>query len=164
MTTIPIEVESLAADTNEIQLSADEVGITNTLPAITSSIPQASTPSIHVLEPGESAEFSASVTDPVSISASKRAINSLVLSKFLQELCGWMETASGVQAIPVMQLFYRLSSAIGGAFMDSAKPEEISLEKLVRWLLGEINLSKPFAASTRSSFGEIVIFVFMYSP
>ncbi|ESQ49882.1 hypothetical protein EUTSA_v10019869mg [Eutrema salsugineum] len=162
MTAIPIEAESLGADTNEIQFSADEVGITNMLPSISSSVPQASTPSIHVLEPGESAEFSASVTDPVSISASMRAVNSLILSEFLHELSGWMETASGVQAIPVMQLFYRLSSAIGGAFMDSSKPEEISLEKLVKWLLGEINLSKPFAASSRSSFGEIVILVFMF--
>uniref|UniRef100_A0A1J3J544 Auxin transport protein BIG n=1 Tax=Noccaea caerulescens TaxID=107243 RepID=A0A1J3J544_NOCCA len=157
MTAIPIEVETLGADTNEIQFSADEV-----LPVITNSVTQASTPSIHVLEPGESADFSASVADPISISASKRAVNSLILAEFLQELSGWMETASGVQAIPVMQLFYRLSSAIGGAFMDSSKPEEISLEKLVKWLLGEINLSKPFAASTRSSFGEIVILVFMF--
>ncbi|CAD5321836.1 unnamed protein product [Arabidopsis thaliana] len=162
MTAIPIEVESLGADTNEIQFSADEVGISNMLPVVTSSIPQASTPSIHVLEPGESAEFSASLTDPISISASKRAVNSLILSEFLQELSGWMETVSGVQAIPVMQLFYRLSSAIGGAFMDSSKPEEISLDKLIKWLLGEINLSKPFAASTRSSLGEIVILVFMF--
>lgn len=161
MTAIPIDVESLGADTNEIQFSADE-GITDLLPAITSSVPQASAPSIHVLEPGESAEFSAPVTDPVSISASMRAVNSLILSEFLQELSGWMDTASGVQAIPIMQLFYRLSSAIGGAFMDSSKPEEISLEKLVKWLLAEINLSKPFDASTRSSFGEIVILVFMF--
>ncbi|KAG2273255.1 hypothetical protein Bca52824_067810 [Brassica carinata] len=57
MTAIPIDVESLGADTNEIQFSADE-GISDLLPAITSSVPQASTPSIHVLEPGESAEFS----------------------------------------------------------------------------------------------------------
>ncbi|KAG5399265.1 hypothetical protein IGI04_021079 [Brassica rapa subsp. trilocularis] len=161
MTAIPIDVESLGADTNEIQFSADE-GIADLLPAITSSVPQASAPSIHVLEPGESAEFSAPVTDPVSISASMRAVNSLILSEFLQELSGWMDTSSGVQAIPIMQLFYRLSSAIGGAFMDSSKPEEISLEKLVKWLLAEINLSKPFDASTRSSFGEIVILVFMF--
>lgn len=86
MTAIPIEVESLGADTNEIQFSADEVGISNMLPVVTSSIPQASTPSIHVLEPGESAEFSASLTDPISISASKRAVNSLILSEFLHEL------------------------------------------------------------------------------
>ncbi|XP_010525132.1 PREDICTED: auxin transport protein BIG [Tarenaya hassleriana] len=162
MTAIAIDVESLGADTNEIQFSADEAGVSNLIPVITSSGSQTSAPSIHVLEPGESGEFSASMTDPVSISASKRAVNSLILSELLEELSGWMGTASGVQAVPVMQLLYRLSSAIGGAFMDSSNPGDISLERLINWLLEEIDLSKPFSARTRSSFGEVVILVFMF--
>ncbi|KAG6467957.1 hypothetical protein ZIOFF_072522 [Zingiber officinale] len=61
-----------------------------------------------------------------------------------EDLNGWMETTSGFRAIPVMQLFYRLSSAIGGPFMGSSKSENLDLEKFVKWLLEEINLNKPF--------------------
>lgn len=161
MTAIPIEVESLG-DGNEIHFSTDDANDSSLLPVTANvSLPN-SAPSIHVLEPNESGEFSASVTDTVSISASKRAVNSLLLSELLEQLKGWMETTSGVRAIPIMQLFYRLSSAVGGPFIDSSKPESLDLEKLIRWFLDEIDLNKPFVARTRSSFGEVAILVFMF--
>lgn len=162
MTAIPIEMESLGGDGNEIHFSTDDASDSSLLPATTDVSMQSSTPSIHVLEPNESGDFSASVTDTVSISASKRAVNSLLLSEFLEQLKGWMETTSGVRAIPVMQLFYRLSSAAGGPFVNSSKPETLDLEKLIRWFLDEIDLNKPFVARTRSTFGEVAILVFMF--
>ncbi|KAL5739314.1 hypothetical protein ACOSQ2_028494 [Xanthoceras sorbifolium] len=162
MTAIPIEVESLGGDGNEIHFSSDIVSDSNLMPVATDVRMQNSASSIHVLEPNESGEFSASMTDPVSISASTRAVNSLLLSELLEQLKGWMETTSGVRAIPIMQLFYRLSSAVGGPFIDSSKPEILDLEKLIKWFLDEINLYKPFVARSRSSFGEVAILVFMF--
>ncbi|KAK7340712.1 hypothetical protein VNO77_21422 [Canavalia gladiata] len=161
MTAIPIEVDSVG-DGNEFHFTPDDVSDPNLLPVPADSNKQSSSPSIHVLEPNDSGEFAASLTDPVSISASKRAINSLLLSELLEQLKGWMDTTSGVQAIPVMQLFYRLSSAVGGPFIDSSKPDSLDLEKLIKWFLDEINLSRPFVARTRSSFGEVAILVFMF--
>lgn len=161
MTAIPIEVESLGGDGNEIHFS-DDVSDSSMMPVRADVSMQDSAPSIHVLDPNESGEFSASMPDPVSISASKRAVNSLLLSELLEQLKGWMETTSGVRAIPVMQLFYRLSSAVGGPFIDSTKPDSLDLEKLIKWFLDEMNLNKPFVARTRSSFGEVAILVFMF--
>ncbi|KAL2329771.1 hypothetical protein Fmac_017352 [Flemingia macrophylla] len=161
MTEIPIEVDSVG-DGNEFHFTADDVSDQNLLPVPADSNMQNSSPSIHVLEPNDSGDFAASLTDPVSISASKRAINSLLLSELLAQLKGWMDTTSGVQATPVMQLFYRLSSAVGGPFIDSSKPDSLDLEKLIKWFLDEINLNRPFVARTRSSFGEVAILVFMF--
>lgn len=162
MTAIPIEVEPLGGEGNEIHFSTDDANDSNLMPISADVSVQNSTPSIHVLEANESGEFSASVADAVSISASKRAVNSLLLSELLEQLKGWMQTTSGVHAISVMQLFYRLSSAVGGPFIDSYKPEALDLEKLIRWFLDEIDLKKPFVAKTRSSFGEVAILVFMF--
>nr|XP_011467865.1 PREDICTED: auxin transport protein BIG [Fragaria vesca subsp. vesca] len=162
MTAIPIEVESLGGDGNEFHFTSDDAGDSTILPITADSRTQGSTPSIHVLEPSESGEFSSSVNDPVSISASKRALNSLILSELLEQLKGWMQSTSGVRAIPVMQLFYRLSSAVGGPFIDISKPESLDLEKLIRWFLDELNLNQPFAGKSRSSFGEVAILVFMF--
>ncbi|KAF7130273.1 hypothetical protein RHSIM_Rhsim10G0059600 [Rhododendron simsii] len=162
MAAIPIEVETLGGEGNEFHLTTDDFSDSSLLPNAAEVNNQSSAPSIHMLEPNESEEFSTSVIDPVTISASKRAVNSLLISELLEQLKGWMETSSGVRAIPVMQLFYRLSSAVGGPFVDSSKPESLDLEKLVRWFLDEVNLNKPFAAKTRSSFGEVTILVFMF--
>jgi len=162
MTAIPIEVETLGGEGNELHFPVEDVSDPNILPGASHSCVQSSTPSIHVLEPNEPDDFSASVLDPVAISASKRAVNSLLLSELLEQLRGWMETTSGVRAIPVMQLFYRLSSAVGGPFIDSTKPESLDLEKLIKWFLDEINLGKPFVARCRSSRGEVTILVFMF--
>ncbi|KAM6549341.1 hypothetical protein CsatB_021017 [Cannabis sativa] len=162
MTAIPIEVESLGADGNEFHFTPDDTSDQSMLPVPAGSSIQISAPSIHVLEPNESGEFSASVNDIVSISASKRAVNTLLLSELLEQLKGWMQSTSGVRAIPIMQLFYRLSSAVGGPFIDVSKPESLDLEKLIKWFLVEINLSQPFNAKTRSTFGEVAILVFMF--
>lgn len=162
MTAIPIEVESLSGEGNEIHFSTEDLADPNLLAVSADMSIQNAAPSIHELEPSESTEFTGSVFDPVTISASKRVVNSLVLSELLEQLKGWMETTSGVRAIPIMQLFYRLSSAMGGPFDDSPGSENVDLEKLVKWFLDEINLGKPFAARDRSSFGEVVILVFMF--
>ncbi|KAJ7974259.1 auxin transport protein (BIG) [Quillaja saponaria] len=161
MTAIPIEVDSVG-DGNEFHFTPDDVSNPNLITVSRDASIQNSSPSIHVLEPNESGEFSASVADPVSISASKRAVNSLLLAELLEQLKGWMETTSGVRAIPVMQLFYRLSSAVGGPFMDSSKAENLDLEKLIKWFMDEINLNKSFKAKIRTSFGEVTILVFMF--
>ncbi|XP_047314774.1 auxin transport protein BIG [Impatiens glandulifera] len=162
MTAIPIEVEILGGEGTEMNFSANDLHDSGLLPPAVDKNAQTSTPSIHSLEPSESGDFSAIVTDPVMISASKRAVNSLLLSEFLQQMKGWMEAISGVQAVPIMQFFYRLSSTVGGPFVDSSKPENVDLEKLIRWFLEEINLNKPFVARERSSFGEVAILVFMF--
>ncbi|GAB4828001.1 hypothetical protein Ancab_040036 [Ancistrocladus abbreviatus] len=162
MTAIPIEMETLGGEGNEIHFPTDDLSDRGTLPAAVDSSLQNSTPPIHVLEARESEEFSTSVADPVSISASKRAVNTLLLCELLEQLSGWMQTTSGVRAIPVMQLFYRLSSAVGGPFLDCSGPESLDLEKLTKWFLDEINLSKPFSVRSRSYFGEVSILVFMF--
>ncbi|GJR24096.1 auxin transport protein BIG [Tanacetum coccineum] len=162
MSAIPIEVESYGGEGNEMQFSTDDISDPMLLPVASDVGMPTSAPSIHVLETNESGEFQSSVVDPVTISASKRAINSLILSEFLKLLKGWMETTSGVRAIPVMQLFYRLSSAVGGPFVDSSRPESLDLEKVIKWFLDEISINKPFAAKSRSSFGEVTILVFMF--
>lgn len=163
MSAIPIEIDALGGDGNEIHFSMDELNDAG-LMQVTADISMQNSPSIHALETNETAAFSSSGIDQriVSISASKRAVNSLLLRQLISELRGWMETTSGVRAIPVMQLFYRLSSAVGGPFMDSSKPESLDLEKFVKWFLDEINLSKPFSAKNRTFFGEVSILVFMF--
>lgn len=162
MTAIPIEMDSLGGHGHEIPYTTDNTGESTLLPTAAPVSMQTSAPAIHVLEPSESGEFSSSAVDSVSISASKREVNSLLLSELLDQLKGWMETTSGVQAIPVMQLFYRLSSAVNGPFIGSSKPENMDLEKLINWFLCEIKIDKPFMASRRSSSGEVIVLVFMF--
>ena len=159
MTAIPIEVDSVG-DGNEFHFAPDDVS--DTLPVPADSNMHNSSPSIHVLESKDSGKFAAALTDPVSIFASKRTVNSLLLSELLEQLKGWMDSTSGVRSIPVMQLFYRLSSVVGGPFIDSSKPDSLDLEKLIKWCLDEINLNRPFVARTRSSIGEVAILVFMF--
>lgn len=164
MSAIAIEVDTIGGDGNEIQFSMEDLSDSGLQVPADISLHN-SPPSIHLLEHNESGDFPASVIDHqriVSISASKRAVNSLLLRELIGELKGWMESTSGVRAIPVMQLFYRLSSAVGGPFMDSSKPENLDLEKFVKWFLDEINLNKPLAAKSHSPFGEVVILVFMF--
>ncbi|GAB2300127.1 hypothetical protein Dimus_038603 [Dionaea muscipula] len=162
MTAIPIEIETLVGEGNEIHFSADDFSDAGILAASANVSLQDSAPRIQALEPSEAEELSSAIVDPVSISAAKRAVNSLLLSELLEQLRGWMEKTSGVRAIPLMQLLYRLSSAVGGPFMDSTGAESVTLEKLTRWFLDEIDISKPFLARNRSSFGEVSILVFMF--
>ncbi|KAF6160407.1 hypothetical protein GIB67_019176 [Kingdonia uniflora] len=72
------------------------------------------------------------------------------------------KTTSGTRVILVMQLFYRLSSAVGGPFTDRSNPHSLDMEKFIQWFLDEINVNESFVAKTSSSFGETVILVFMY--
>ncbi|PKU69107.1 auxin transport protein BIG [Dendrobium catenatum] len=164
MSAIPIEIESVGVDGNDIHFSMDELNDVGIMPIAVDTSMLNSPSSVHVLETNETGNFSSSLVDQriVTISASKRTVNSLLLRQLLEELKGWMLTTSGVRAIPVMQLFYRLSSAVGGPFMDSLNPENLDLEKFVKWFLHEIDLSKPFSAKDRSFFGEVSILVFMY--
>ncbi|XP_062198953.1 auxin transport protein BIG-like isoform X2 [Phragmites australis] len=164
MSAIPIELDTFGGEGNEIHFSIDELTDSGALRAPADRSVQTSPSSIHVLDASESADFPESITDQmtVSISESKRAINALLLNHLIEELRGWMGTTAGTRAIPIMQLFYRLSSAVGGPFMDSSKPENLDLEKFVKWLMEEINISKPFPAKTRCSFGEVSILVFMF--
>ncbi|KAF6169153.1 hypothetical protein GIB67_038650 [Kingdonia uniflora] len=170
MSAIPIEVESIGGDGNEIHFSMDELSVGSSLLPVAASEDaniQSSSPSIHLLEADdEPVEFpSPSLINQrtVSISASKRVVNSLLLLELVEQLKGWMEkTTSGTRVIPVMQLFYRLSSAVGGPFTDSSNPDSLDMEKFIQWFLDEINVNESFVAKTRSSFGETVILVFMY--
>lgn len=162
MTAIPIEVETFGGEGSEIHFTNDDLSDSGLVTVASDVGMQSSAPSIHELEPTESEEFSASILDPVTISASKRAVNSLLLSELLEQLKGWMGTISGTGAIPVMQLFYRLSSAVGGPFAGSSEPESIGLENLIKWFLDEINLNKPFTSRSRTPFGEVTILVYMF--
>ncbi|EPS73190.1 hypothetical protein M569_01564, partial [Genlisea aurea] len=162
MTAIPIEVEIFGADGHEIHLSPDDLSHSSLLASSADADLRNSAPSIHELETNESVEFSASILDSVFVSASKRAVNSSLLSELLEQLKGWIDTSSGVQAIPVMQLFYRLSSAVGSPFADNTEVDSLNLEKLIRWFVDEMKINKPFLTQTRSSFGEIVILIFMF--
>lgn len=165
MSSIPIELDTFGGEGSDIHFSVDELTNTSVLhpPPVDRSV-QTSPSSVNLLDASGSMDFPASMTDQrtVSISASKRAINSLLLSCLIEELRGWMGTTAGTQAIPIMQLFYRLSSAVGGPFMDSSKPEHFNLQKFVMWLMDEININKPFPAKTRCSFGEVSILIFMF--
>ncbi|XP_047051247.1 auxin transport protein BIG-like [Lolium rigidum] len=165
MSAITIELDTFGGEGNDIHFPIDEPADTSVLhpPPDDRSVKTSQSP-IHVLDASGSADFPGSMADQrtVSISASKRAINSLLLSCLIEELRGWIGTTAGTRAIPIMQLFYRLSSAVGGPFMDSSKPEHFDLEKFVKWLLDEINTSKPFPAKARCSFGEVSILIFMF--
>lgn len=163
MSAIAIEVDALGGEGNEIQFSMDELTDAGLQVSADMSV-QHSPQSVHLLDQNEPGEFPASEIDQriVSISASKRAVNSLLLRELIGELSGWMESTSGVRAIPVMQLFYRLSSAVGGPFMDSSKPENLDLENFIKWFLDEINMNKTLVAKNRTSFGEVIILVFMF--
>ncbi|MQL86782.1 hypothetical protein Taro_019315, partial [Colocasia esculenta] len=163
MSAIPIEIDSVGGEGRGIQFTMDELNDAS-LMQVTADINMQNSPaSIHILESHESGEFSTAMNQRiVSISASKRAVNSLLLQQLIVELKGWMETTSGFRGIPVMQLFYRLFSEVSASFMDSSKPENLDLEKIVKWFLDEINLNHPFSAKTRTSFGEVAILVFMF--
>ncbi|PKA57546.1 Auxin transport protein BIG [Apostasia shenzhenica] len=163
MSAIPIEIESIGLDGNDINFTMDDLNDVGVTQVTADTSMQSSQSSYHVLESNETVDFS-SVVDHriVAISPSKRTVNSLLLRQLLEELGGWMRLTSGMQAIPIMQMFYRLSSAVGGPFMDCLNPENLDLENFVRWFLYEIDISKPFSAKSRSFFGEVLILVFMF--
>uniref|UniRef100_A0A1D1Y594 Auxin transport protein BIG n=1 Tax=Anthurium amnicola TaxID=1678845 RepID=A0A1D1Y594_9ARAE len=163
MSAIPIEIDLVGSEGRGLQFTMDELSGASLIQVTADINVQNSPSSIHILESNESGDFSTPMNQRiVSISASKRAVNSLLLQQLIVELKGWMETTSGLRGIPVMQLFYRLFSAVSGSFMDSSKPENLDLEKIVKWFLDEINLNKPFETKARTCFGEVAILVFMF--
>ncbi|XP_050909261.1 uncharacterized protein LOC127123038 [Lathyrus oleraceus] len=93
-------------DGNKLHFTPDDVS--DTLPVPADSNVHNSFPSIHVLESKDSGKFAAALTDPVSIFASKRTVNSLLLSELLEQLKGWMDSTSGARSIPVMHLFLQV--------------------------------------------------------
>ena len=157
MSAIPIEIDSVGGEGRGVLFTMDELTGATLINA------QNSSSSINILDSNESGDFPPVDQQRfVSISASKRAVNSFLLQQLIAELKGWMEGTSGLRAIPIMQLFYRLFSSVNGPFMDSSKPESLDLEKVVKWFLDEINLNQPFVTQGHSSFGEICILIFMF--
>ncbi|CAA6661511.1 unnamed protein product [Spirodela intermedia] len=148
MSAIPIEIDSVGGDGRGVLFAMDELSDTNLIQVATDINMQNSPSSIHVSESIESGDFPPEDQRFVSISASKRAVNSLLLQQLISELKGWMETTPGFRGIPIMQLFYRLFSAVSGPFMDSSQPENLDLRKSCQ--MG------------RTSFGEVTILVFMF--
>ncbi|GLJ18302.1 hypothetical protein SUGI_0323850 [Cryptomeria japonica] len=164
MSAIPIEVDSVAADGSEIQFSMDEMSEESLLQVATEISLHNSPPLDPPMETNGSRDFlvTANDTKVVALSAAKRAVNSLLLSELMEEIKGWMKSTPGSRAIPLMQLFYRLASAVGGPFMENLTPESLDLEKFVKMMLDELNLSTHFVAKIRSSFGEVLILIFMF--
>eukprot|EP01018_Ginkgo_biloba_P024431 Gb_03145 [translate_table: standard] len=165
MSAIPIEVDPVAGDGSEIQFSMDELSDESLLQVATEISLQNSPPSLKPpIEANEIRDFLGATNDKkvVTLSAAKRAVNSLLLTELVEELKGWMKSTSGSHAIPIMQLFYRLASAVGGPFMDNLTPKSLDLEKFVKMMLDELNLNMPFAAKIRSPFGEVLILIFMF--
>ncbi|KAI5072138.1 hypothetical protein GOP47_0012244 [Adiantum capillus-veneris] len=120
---------------------------------------------------GSSLDVSDSRTDSLNaalesrgttISASKRALNSLLLKSLIDESRGWMKQMSGAQALPLMQFFYRLASACTSPFIEASGTESINLEMFVTLLLEELSLGDPLSIKTRSNFGEVVVLVFTF--
>ncbi|KAH7416528.1 hypothetical protein KP509_14G095600 [Ceratopteris richardii] len=98
----------------------------------------------------------------IAISASKRALNSLLLKSLIDESRGWIKQTSGSQALPLMQFFYRLASASTSPFIEGSGTESINLEVFVRLLLEELNLSEPLSIKARTNFGEVLVLVFTF--
>ncbi|CAM8971414.1 unnamed protein product [Rhodiola kirilowii] len=161
MTVIPVEAEIMGGDQSGVNLTTVDITDSSLMQIPPDPRARSLATSIHELETNESEEYNVSVVDTVSISSSKRVLNSLLLADLLKQLKGWTRTTSGVRAIPVMQFFYRLSSAVGGPLVHS-KTDGLNLEKLIRWLLDEINVNEPFITDSRSSFGEVTILIFMF--
>ncbi|KAL9674543.1 hypothetical protein QQ045_030815 [Rhodiola kirilowii] len=161
MTVIPVEAEIMGGDQSGVNLTTVDITDSSLMQIPPDPRARSLATSIHELETNESEEYNVSVVDTVSISSSKRVLNSLLLADLLKQLKGWTRTTSGVRAIPVMQFFYRLSSAVGGPLVHS-KTDGLNLEKLIKWLLDEINVNEPFITDSRSSFGEVTILIFMF--
>lgn len=162
MTAIPVEAEPVERDNNVLHLSSADLTDQNLMRISTEANTRNSATSIHVLDTNESEECSLSTADLVSLSASKQAVNSLLLTEMLDQLKGCLKSTTGVRAIPIMQFFYRLASAVGGPLIHSSKTDGLNLERLIRWLLDEININQPFTPRPRSSFGEVTILILMF--
>ncbi|MCO5564796.1 hypothetical protein L7F22_018464 [Adiantum nelumboides] len=126
----------------------------------TGSIPLGS--SIDVVDSRNDGPSAALESKGTTISASKRALNSLLLKSLIDESRGWMKQMSGAQALPLMQFFYRLASACTSPFIEASGMESINLEMFVNLLLEELSLGDPLSIKTRSNFGEVIVLVFTF--
>lgn len=166
MSVIPIEVDLAGGEGNELQFSSiDEMSDESLLQMATELSLQAS--AVPPMETNESSDVvqSVLVEEPksVEISASKSAVNSLILQQLITDTKGWMHSCSGAQAVPVMQLFYRLASAASGPLVDrSPNGGDLDLELFIKLMLQELDLSKPLQVKSRSNMGEVCILVFMF--
>ncbi|XP_024381357.1 auxin transport protein BIG isoform X3 [Physcomitrium patens] len=166
MSAIAIEMDVDSGEGNELQFSAtDEMSDESLLQMATELSLQAS--AVPLMVPNDSSDVTQSVLveEPKSmeISASKSAVNSLLLQQLITDIKGWMHSSSGAQAVPVMQLFYRLASAPSGPLVDrSSNGGDLDLELFIKLMLQELDLSRPLQVKSRSNLGEVRILVFMF--
>lgn len=167
MSAIPIEIEStVGGEGSDIHFSSiDELSDENLLQVATElSMQSTSAPLSSSNTAGSRGDIQSAAVEfkGVTISASKRVLNSLLLRSFVDEIKGWMRSTSGAQAVPLMQFFYRLASASMSPFVEDVGTESIDLERFIKLMLEELNLSVPLSVKSRSSFGEVVILVFTF--
>lgn len=166
MSVIPIEVDLAGGEGNDLQFSSiDEMSDESLLQMATELSLQAT--AVPAMETNDNSDViqSVLVEEPksVEISASKSAVNSLILQQLITDTKGWMHSCSGAQAVPVMQLFYRLASAASGPLVDrSPNGGDLDLELFIKLMLQELDLNRPLQVKSRSNLGEVCILVFMF--
>lgn len=166
MSAIPIEMDLAGGEGNEMHFSSiDEMSDESLLQMATELSLQASASPPQEANDNSDVIQTVSIKEPkrVEISASKSAVNSLLLQQLITDIKGWMHTSSGAQAVPVMQLFYRLASAASGPLVDrSPNGGGLDLELFIKYMLQELDLNTPLQVKTRSNMGEVCILVFMF--
>ncbi|KAL2641590.1 hypothetical protein R1flu_009177 [Riccia fluitans] len=169
MSAIPIEMDSAVGDGSELHFSAiDELSDESLLQMATelslqsNGSPVSCTSPLDAHEPLLQPETS-DESKGLPISASRSAVNGLLLQGLVDEMQGWMKRSSGAQALPVMQLFYRLASATSGPLVESAPScVGLDLERLIRFMLQEMDFSVSLKVNVRTNFGEVAILAFMF--
>ncbi|KAL3677862.1 hypothetical protein R1sor_020818 [Riccia sorocarpa] len=169
MSAIPIEMDSAIGDGSEMHFSSiDELSDESLLQMATELSLQSNGSPVScnsaldanetLLQAGTSEESKA-----LPISASRSAVNSLLLQGLVDEMQGWMKRSSGAEALPVMQLFYRLASASSGPLVESVPSGVgLDLERLIKFMLQEMDLGVPLKVNVRTNFGEVAILAFMF--
>ncbi|KAG6555165.1 hypothetical protein Mapa_003204 [Marchantia paleacea] len=168
MSAVPIEVESTLGDGSDMQFSSiDELSDESLLQMATELSLQANGSPASCnsgLDAGEALlHGTTDESKGLPISASKSAVNGLLLQGLVEDIQGWMRTSSGAQALPVMQLFYRLASASSGPLVENiSSGGGLDLERLIQFILQEMDLNVPLTVKVRSNFGEVMILAFMF--
>ncbi|XP_024544363.1 auxin transport protein BIG [Selaginella moellendorffii] len=162
MTAIAIEADT-TGNSHEIPFnSIDDLSEESLLQMATELSLQSTAASLgSTMEATESCEFPENVPEVKagSFSASKTLVNSLLLSGLLENLRGWTKSTTGTMAIPIMQLFYRLTTAPSSPLFDASGA--VYFDKVVKVMLDELDVANPFSVKQRSGFGEVVILIFM---
>lgn len=166
MSAIPVEVDVAGGEGSELHFSSiDDMSDESLLQMATELSLQASAAPLLDTNDGTDVIRTVVVEEPkgVVMSASKSAVNSLLLQQLITDIKGWMQASSGAQAVPVMQLFYRLASADSGPLVDGAPGGGgLDLELFIKLMLQELDLNAPLQVKTRSNLGEVSILVFMF--